>query len=129
MVPLRRLACALAVMLVASGSQGDARPRNPCRFTEKDVIGDWILPAPESDVVENDAREFAFEREGEGRFFREYLHHRPMGDGTWRFDRASCTLTLDYGGYADTLRVKVERKPHLVDEGGQIYRKFTGTAA
>jgi len=115
-------------MLVAGGGPVKAEEAGACPFTEDDVIGAWILPAPGSDVVENDAREFAIERDGDGRHFREYLHHRLMSDGIWRFDGASCILTLDYGDYDETFRVEGAGDAQLVDESGQIYRRFTETA-
>ncbi|MCL9998693.1 MAG: hypothetical protein NBV68_04890 [Erythrobacter sp.] len=124
----RYLACALASMLAASASHGGAHEQEPCPFTEDDVIGAWILPAPGSDVVENDAREFAIERDGDDRYFREYLHHRLMSDGIWRFDGADCILTLDYGDYVDTFRVEAAGDAQLVDEGGNIYRRFAESA-
>lgn len=116
-------------MLVAGHGPDRAEAESACAFTADDVIGAWILPAPESDVIEDDAREFAIERDGESRTFSEYLHHRPIGDGTWNFDAASCILTLDYGDYDDTFRVEgdVEGGAHLVDEAGQIYRRLTAT--
>lgn len=127
MSAFRHLAVALAAVLLAGHGPGRSEEASACAFAADDVIGDWILPAPGSDVVENDAREFAIERDGESRVFREYLHHRPMGDGTWHLDAASCILTLDYGDHDETLRVEGEGEgeAHLVDEAGQIYRRFT----
>lgn len=128
MSAFRHLAVALAAVLLAGHGPGKAEEPSACAFTADDVIGAWILPAPESDVVEDDAREFAIARDGESRIFSEYLHHRPMGDGIWHFDAASCILTLDYGDYDNILRVEGEGEAHLVDEAGQIYRRFTETA-
>ena len=125
MIAFRHLAVALAAVLVAGHASGRAEEPGACAFTTDDVIGSWILPAPGSDVVENDAREFLIERDEESRGFIEYLHHRAMSDGTWHFDVTSCILTLDYGDYNETLRVEGEGAAYLVDEAGQIYRRFS----
>lgn len=116
------LAYALAVVLMEDGGRSAAE--TACPFTENDVIGSWVLPAPGSDVVEDDAREFAIARDGDQRYFSEYLHHRPMGQGTWLFDQESCILTLAYGSSVETFRLESAGEPRLVDESGQTYRKF-----
>ncbi len=127
----RPLGVMLVALLLAVHVTGKAEGADACRFTADDVIGAWILPAPGSGVVADDAREFVIERDGESRIFSEYLHHRPMGDGIWVFDATSCILTLDYGDYNDTLRVEkdVDGGAHLVDEGGQIYRRLATNEA
>jgi hypothetical protein len=125
MTPARRLACALAVMIAVNGSAGEGHPAVPCRFTEQDMIGGWSSAPQDSDVVKDDAREFLFQREGEERVFGEYLHHRPMSSGTWRFDGANCTIALVYRhSGSETLRATGGRRPRLVGEGGEIYRKL-----
>jgi hypothetical protein len=107
---------------------GRSAAETACPFTEADVIGAWILPAPGSDVVEDDAREFAIERDGDARVFHEYLHHRPMGAGTWWFDEARCILTLDHGSLAETFRLVSAGEAQLVDESGQTYRRLPSGA-
>jgi hypothetical protein len=52
-----------------------------------------------SEVVENDSREFDFEDANGERVVREYLHHRPMSAGTWTFE--TCRVMVTYRGGGD----------------------------
>ena len=115
-------------MVTATGSAGEASREGPCRFTQRDVIGSWSTTPYDSGVVKDDRREFTIELDDKQRLFSEYLHHRPMGDGIWRFDSASCTVTLDYRhSDSETLRLTGARRLRLVGEGGVIYHKLKPT--
>lgn len=64
----------------------------PCPLTERSFLGQWTTPAG-NEIVENDVRAIAFEYEDGKRTFSEWLHFRPMGNGTWRMENCGVTVT------------------------------------
>jgi hypothetical protein len=109
--------------MVAATAQIAAKP-SVCLLTEQAFLGNWSTPAG-NEIVRGDVREIAFEYvEGE-RVFSEWLHHRPMGSGTWRV--VSCTVAVHDHDTAIRFRFLGNDGRRLVElpyrPGDPVYRR------
>ena len=75
---------ALTILILSNSIHAD----EPCKITEKAIIGAW-----EFDNGEGYFQEMAFSMEDKARVFNSWLHHRPeIFAATWKLD--GCKLTI-----------------------------------
>jgi hypothetical protein len=103
-----------------------ARSEPRCTVTERSIVGAWSDDAVEGVKDEmfpqGDSREIQFKIEGGRNVYREYLHQRPGGEGTWSL--RACTLTIVDHGATESYQLVSQRGDRLVlREVGQRERQ------
>jgi hypothetical protein len=114
---------ALAVVIVAMPTASEGKAAR-CQLSERDFLGNWSSPAGD-EIEANDVRALAFEYVEHKRIYGEWLHHRPMGSGSWQY--SSCVVTVDDHGAILRFRFLGNDRRRLVEipytRGSSIYRR------
>ena len=75
-----------------------AQSSGHCLVTRSMLTGVWVQRSPPDEMFpQGDSREFVFVVKDGRQQFREYLHHRPGSDGSWRL--VGCRLSLIRRGW------------------------------
>jgi hypothetical protein len=97
-----------------------------CPLKERAFVGSWSTPAGD-EIVRGDVHEIAFEYIEGKRVYSEWLHHRPMGSGTWRVQGCEAVVTDQGASWRYRfLNNDGRRLVHVpFKRGNPIYRRIT----